>query len=42
METSGITGESFRINAETLGSGVYVYEVTEKNKKICSGKAAIY
>jgi hypothetical protein len=41
-ETSGITGESFRINAEGFRSGVYVYEVTEKEKKICGGKAVVY
>jgi hypothetical protein len=42
VETSGISGESFHINAESFGSGVYVYEVTEKGKKICSGKAVVY
>jgi hypothetical protein len=41
-ETSGISGESFRINAEGFRSGVYVYEVTEKEKKICGGKAVVY
>ncbi|HLG35451.1 MAG TPA: T9SS type A sorting domain-containing protein [Bacteroidia bacterium] len=41
-ETSGINGESFQLNRGTLGSGVYVYEVTEKGKKICGGKAVVY
>ncbi|HLG33298.1 MAG TPA: T9SS type A sorting domain-containing protein [Bacteroidia bacterium] len=42
QEKNNINGESFQLNRETLGSGVYVYEVTEKGKKICGGKAVVY
>jgi hypothetical protein len=42
MEKNNINGQTFQVNVETLGNGVYHYEVTEKGKKICTGKAVVY
>lgn len=42
LEENNINGESFQLNAETLGCSVYVFEVIEKEKKIYTGKAIIY
>lgn len=41
-ETSGIIGESFQFTRGNTQSGVYVYEVREKDKTIARGKAVIY
>jgi len=41
-ETTGITGESFQFNRGNLRSGVYVFELTEKEKSIGRGKAVVY
>ena len=41
-ETSGINAERFEFSRAGLGSGVYVYEVREKVKSICRGKAVVY
>jgi hypothetical protein len=37
-----INGESFQFNRGNLPSGVYVFEVREKNKNIARGKAVVY
>ncbi|MBK5284766.1 MAG: PKD domain-containing protein [Bacteroidia bacterium] len=42
QEKNNISGKEIILTRETLGSGVYVYEVTEKEKKICGGKAVVY
>lgn len=41
-ETTGINGESFQFSRGSLQSGVYVFEVMEKEKKIGRGKAVVY
>ena len=41
-ETSGITAESFQLTRGSLQIGAYVYEVREKDKSICRGKAVVY
>src|SRR5258706_178198 len=42
VEKNNITAKETGINAENLGSGAYVFEVTEKEKRIYSGKAVVY
>ncbi len=42
VEKNNIAGKETSINAENLDSGVYVFEVAEKGKKIYSGKAMVY
>jgi Tfp pilus assembly protein PilZ len=39
---TGISGESFQFNRGNLPSGVYVFEVTQKDKRIARGKAVVY
>jgi hypothetical protein len=41
-EIAGINGESFQFNRGNLLSGVYVFEVREKEKSIGRGKAVVY
>lgn len=41
-EISGINGESFQVNRGNLPSGVYVFEVIEKEKSICRGRAMVH
>jgi len=42
QEKNNISGKEILLTRENLGSGVYVYEVTDKDKKICGGKAVVY
>ena len=42
LEKSNINGESVQLNRGNLLSGVYLYEVIEKGKKIYTGKAVVY
>ncbi|MBK5284767.1 MAG: T9SS type A sorting domain-containing protein [Bacteroidia bacterium] len=42
QEKNNISGKEILLTRENLGSGVYVYEVTDKEKKICGGKAVVY
>jgi len=42
QEKNNIYGGEIILTRENLGSGVYVYEVTDKEKKICTGKAVVY
>src|SRR5258706_503563 len=41
-EATGINGERFEFNRSNLPSGVYVFEVREKDKSIARGKAVVY
>lgn len=41
-ETTGINGESFQLNRGNLSSGIYLFDVREKEKSIGRGKVAIY
>ena len=42
QEKNNINGKEIILTCENLSSGVYVYEVTDKEKKICAGKAVVY
>ena len=42
VEQRNISGSTLNITRGNLAGGVYVYEVTEKEKKICGGKAVVY
>jgi len=42
QEKNNISGREIILSRENLGSGVYVYEVSDKEKKICTGKAVVY
>lgn len=42
FEKSNIYGKQAVINADNLSSGVYIFELTEKGKRIYDGKAVVY
>ena len=42
LEKNNINGDKFILHRDNLGSGIYVYEVTEKGNRIFSGKAVVY
>ncbi len=39
---NNLSGKEIILNRENLGSGIYIYEVTDNKKRIFTGKAVIY
>ena len=42
VEQRNISGSTLSITRGNLAGGVYVYEVWEKQRKVCGGKAVVY
>ena len=42
QEKNNINGKEIILNRENLNNGIYIYEVTDKQKRICTGKAVVY
>jgi hypothetical protein len=42
QQQSNISGREIILQRENLGSGIYIYEVREGQRKVCAGKAVVY